>query len=393
MIAAHRRFSGGRPDPTEESRVIEQHLLRHAGRYWESRTGERAAVQLLRVDHRTTGRLLWYRVTLNSGVRNLVVKVMDLSHVSAERLRLAGLADPTDNFLREYNAVKKVHDHFATLADERLGHAPILDRIGENGAIVMEEVAGTQMSRLFLGHNRLRPQQSPDALLSAAHRAGAWLREFHSVPVAPTVIDRSDRNEFVDLVAVYCSYIDMRLKKPAYLSALSSSVRNAAERVLPYDLPVALAHGDFAMRNVIVQRSGRVLVLDTLARRHAPIYEDLATFLIGMRSGRLQLYTFGIAFAPTLLRAVELAVLDGYYGDSVQPTGHRKVYEMLVLLDRWAAALARNPADRLGRSPARYLANRWFERETRRAAALLESLPRTRGGATGTAHSCRATPE
>jgi hypothetical protein len=130
------------------------------------------------------------------------------------------------------------------------------------------------------------------------------------------------------------------------------------------------------MRNVLVHPSGGVTVLDTLARRHAPVYEDVATFAVDMRSSRPQLYSFGLAFATGFLREMEDSIRRGHDPAGDHDATQLKVYEMLVLLDRWAALLDRYPRGRRRLRPIHALANRWYERELRTTSRLLSDLGR-----------------
>jgi aminoglycoside phosphotransferase (APT) family kinase protein len=363
--------------PAGEEEAIHRHLVQHAPLYWPvddrgaGPAEEPRSVLLVRADRRLTGRLYWYRIETGAAARTVIVKITDPSGLPASRLRLAGLADTSAAFVDEYEALRRIEDRFVSLADARIGHSRILDRIHPFGAIVMERVPGEPMIRLFLHSHRLRPAASRERLLVTARRTGLWLRQFHAVGVAPRVIHRQDRAEFMADVERYAQHIAALIPADAdRLHALTAAIREAAAQDLPEQLPMATAHSDFAMRNVIVEPGGRVVVLDTLARRQAPIYEDLATFDVDLRFGSLPPVGAAIAFPSGLTDAVHAAVLEGYFGDDALPVRGLQVYRTLVLLDRWAALLSR-PSRPLWRRPARRLASLAIRREVLRAAAGL----------------------
>ena len=361
---------GDASDREIERASIEARLVAQAATYWGQSSGEPADVELLRVDARSAGRLYWYRVRVGRIDRELVVKVIDPPRDDAPRFRLAGTADPSGGFRREFEALRQIDDHFIALGDERIGNVPILDRVEPSGAIVMERVHGTPMTHILQAHHRLGTRRSPARLLNVARHAGLWLREFHSVSVPPAVVHRARRDEFIDWMERYCAYLGESMGAAARFREIAHAARDAAEAALPSKLPTAVAHSDFAKRNVIVQGQDRVLVLDTIARRHAPIYEDLASFTVGVRFGRLQLQTYGLAFSPALLGAIDDAFLEGYFRPAPVPADAFRVYELLILLDRWAAVLTWGSRGPFGR-PAQLVATRLLEREVRRAVARL----------------------
>lgn len=357
------------PDPTLdrelEAESIRAHLEDRAPAYWPGTGGEAARAVLERADVRSSGRLYWYRIDVGALRRGVVVKIVKPpADPPTARLRLAGKIDPSGGFRREYEGLRLIDDHFATLDDDRVANVPVLDRIEPHGGIVFERVAGTHLTDLLQAHHRLARARSSDRLLAVAEHAGVWLREFHSVRVPPAIVHRARREEVIEWLARYCDHLGRAFRAPDRFRDVAREARRAAETALPEALPVAVAHSDFAKRNVLVQDASRVLVLDTLAWRHAPVYEDLATFTVGNRFGRLQLQTYGLAYRDELLVAMDDALLAGYFGER-QPTEAFRCYELLVLLDRWAAVLnwgTRGPIGRLGLA----VANRLLDREVRR---------------------------
>jgi hypothetical protein len=125
------------------------------------------------------------------------------------------------------------------------------------------------------------------------------------------------------------------------------------------------------MRNLLVGPTGQVAVIDTRARWSVPIEEDLATLLVALRTNRLQSLTRGRAWSPRSLARFETALLDGAgYDHAARPT--LRVFEVLVLWDKWAAQRARAAGRR---SPPLRLLEAATERHFRRTTAeLLRAL-------------------
>jgi hypothetical protein len=105
-------------------------------------------------------------------------------------------------------------------------------------------------------------------------------------------------------------------------------------------MPLGLGHGDFAMRNVLVDH-GRIVVMDTRARWRAPVFEDLAQMIVALRANRPQLLSQGALFDGHGLRRLENALLTGYFGGSTVPRLEINLFIVLVLLDLWSAAVER----------------------------------------------------
>jgi aminoglycoside phosphotransferase (APT) family kinase protein len=115
----------------------------------------------------------------------------------------------------------------------------------------------------------------------------------------------------------------------------------AATRLLPDPLPTVITHGDFAPRNILVDPAGRMAVIDLLARWQAPPFEDLAGFLVALQTSRANAATRGLVFGRTIER-LEPAFLGGYYGSEPVPRDAIRVFELLLLLDKWSARSIRN---------------------------------------------------
>ena len=79
---------------------------------------------------------------------------------------------------------------------------------------------------------------------------------------------------------------------------------------LPDPLPTVITHGDFAPRNILVDGSGRLAVIDLLARWQAPPSRISPGFLVALQTSRANAATRGLLFGRTIDR-LEPAFLSG----------------------------------------------------------------------------------
>ena len=85
------------------------------------------------------------------------------------------------------------------------------------------------------------------------------------------------------------------------LFARVRAASSALETALPTVLPTTTLHGDYAPRNVLVSPSGGVAVIDAMPTWRAPVHEDVARMIAGLRLMRLQLLSGGLGAAAAAL--------------------------------------------------------------------------------------------
>ena len=246
----------------------------------------------------------------------------------------------------EYSALRHLETVFAS-DDPRFGTVPALAHLPEHHAIIMGLVPGVPMRKLVLRWSRLYPGlRGGDLAPEPAFRAvGAWLRKFHdATPTAGHPVRQGTGQDVVVHFEALEEFLERRLG-PRFGRLAGAGSALAADVLPPGDLPLAVGHGDFATRNVLVDGGGRIVVLDPLARWAVPAQEDLCRFLVGVQLNGLQVHTRGAAYARTTLEAWQQAVISGYYGEAV-PHRALRCYQLLVLLDKWSALV--EPAHRGG---------------------------------------------
>jgi hypothetical protein len=351
--------------------AIADRLRERAPIYWPESAAPEVTVIHRRTDVRPHSRLHWYVIRMGGVDRAVVVKVvLPPRFRAADRMTLATASGMSSDFRREYEAMRLIDAHFRALADDRLGNVPILDRIEHNGGFVHEVVVGTPMTDLIRRQHRLR-RGLDQRLRTVSGNTGAWLRQFHSVQAPVIVLDRPERDDYVDALDRYGTLLGRTFHQEARFAEIIRVGREAAERTMPSMLPVAVAHSDFVARNVLVVGEQRVVVLDTLARRHAPVYEDLAMFTAGLRLSRHQLSTLGLAYPATTIDEIERCLLSAYFGGDDAPVAAYRAYELLVLLDRWAGVLHWGRRGIL-RRPAQLVAHRLLNRAVQSTLHRLE---------------------
>lgn len=259
---------------------------------------------------------------------------------SAVRPRLAPPLAAEESYRLEYAALRAVEAHFTSLGDPRFATIRALDLLPEARAIVMLETPGRPLTRLMARVTRPARLVFRSDLRPIFDAAGAWLHEYQRMPYGETVQTRLRRREELPLAAhSFATYLAPRFSSRVLDRAVAAIEAGAA--ALPEELPLGLGHGDFAMRNILVEAGGRIAVLDTRARTRAPAYEDLARMLVALRANRPQALTQGWAFADVELEGLEAALLAGYDRSGEISREAVRLFELLVLLDLWAARAER----------------------------------------------------
>jgi aminoglycoside phosphotransferase (APT) family kinase protein len=357
-------------------------LLRHLGEnarhYFPDLDAQSVRVELVGSRAGAASSLLRFRIRAGARDRLVVVKQPAPAPSPARgrrRARVAPALDPATSFESERAALRAIGEHFTSLGDPRFGSVGLLDFLPETRALVMEERDAPSLRDLLARSHRLRHPRGARALEAALRNTGAWLRAYHALPpLAHTRVRHAERGDFVASVRRLCGFVAERVAGAALLDGIAACVAAAARTALPPRLPLGTAHGDLAPRNVLVDESGRVTVLDTRAAWRAPVYEDLAYFLTALRTSRAQAYSLGLALGPTALARYEEAFLCGYFGAERVPLASIRLFEIEALLDRWAARASEGEVQ-VGAAAAlrRWSLQRLLRREVASAAARVDA--------------------
>ena len=299
-------------------------------------------VAITRVRRRLSSRIL--RLTVGDPPRYRIFVKATPEGGPATRLgnrpRLVPITEPHERANLELRALRGVEERLGAAGTDRFDVLHPLGVVDDGMALAMLTHEGVSLGRTLSRVSRVsrakRSSVPPEILVE---RTGEWLRAFHDAPFDPDLPARQTRA--ADIARALREFGDFLLEERAS-AALSDLVARAIEATsrLPDPLPVRPTHGDFAPRNVIVGPDGRLTVIDLLGRWRAPIYEDLATFLVALHSGRQTALTGGrILRRP--VRLLEEHFLAGYGGGSDVPRSPIATYEFLLVLDKWSSRLTR----------------------------------------------------
>jgi hypothetical protein len=240
----------------------------------------------------------------------------------------------------------------------------------DQAALVMSFVDAPTLRDTVLGLSRLRRSRGRlDDAVTGCMLAGRWLRTFQERS-SPTErpVRQGTRDDVVDRLRAYGAHLDTRAWR-----RVAAAGAGLVTELLPPDLPLAIGHGDFAPRNMLLG-DGLLTVIDPLPRWRVPMYDDLCRFLVGLRLIGEQVHTHGLAFPSTTLDALEEAAVSAY----LQPNADRsalRAYQLLILMDKWTAMID-NPRSgvtgRLARRSAA-LADRRVRTEAERLLDLAEA--------------------
>jgi hypothetical protein len=302
-------------------------------------------------------------------VASLIVKTENPDPVAPilpdERPRLMPVTGAGIRQTLEFEALRLLERRLDEVGDRRLRAIRALAVLEGSGALVMEAFAGRSLPRLLLW-GTLRQRAGTAGPVALADAAGAWLRVLHDTPAGSAPIRQGTTDE---LVACFSNFGEfLATVAPSRNLGRTIEIGRAAAADIK-ELPVAMSHGDFAPRNILVDEQGRIAAMDLLARWQAPRYEDLSAFLLAMRTSRVNATTSGLLFGRAIDR-LEPAFLAGYFGGEPVPLHEIRLYELLLLLDKWSARLARRAKGADDGLQVR-LIDRYFDSRSRHLARLL----------------------
>jgi aminoglycoside phosphotransferase (APT) family kinase protein len=215
----------------------------------------------------------------------------------------------------------------------------VLDYLPDAQALFMICCPDPNLDDLFVRRSRLHLHRRSPSIEGAIRNAGAWLRRYHELPKLPETADRATlRSEFLACIDRFAAYLQEALGERAFFERARDTIHRAAAASLPERLPLATNHGDFVPRNVLVGGGGRVTVFDTRAQWRAPVYEDVARFLVALSSSELQMMGQGWMYGRAELARYESEFLQGYFDRDPVPLPAVRLFECQRLLAIWVAS-------------------------------------------------------
>lgn len=304
----------------------------------------RAEIQLISESPRISATLFRYEIRSQDKLQKVIIKQRHPRPPSKAQRPLRFQIADEEKFALEAQALREIDSYFTKLADPRFGAIRVLDILPEQQALIMVESQDPDLRRSFLKANRF--QGEGKNLLPIFANAGAWLKHFHSfAPREGVQVAYTKASDYLDALQSYCGYLSDMLKQAQHFQAINDQIGEMASKTLPSTMPSARLHNDFTMRNILVSESGAVTVIDTLSKWQSPIYEDLAYFLLRLRTNQIQVFTQGMAYSDSWIDDCATAFLKAYFGEEKIPNDILNMYQALALLDQWTSqveSLSRN---------------------------------------------------
>lgn len=315
-----------------------RYLTECAPRYFPDFAGDAVEVTPMAVVKRPASTLYHFLMHNATAQYPVLVKVRQppAGGKPTHRPKIA-VVDPDQQYWLEYRALAAIQDHFSQVNDPRFGTIRMLDALPDQRAIVMIKSEDPDLRKFFARRNRfLLPLQS-DKLYTVFSNVGAWLRTYHALPVEEHVLPRhTTRADYEHAVENMLQFLVEHLGHKAYFDRVASAITTRAND-MPDDLPLGRGHGDFSLRNILVDANHKVTIIDTLARWQAPIYEDIGYFLVRLYTNQLQVYSQGIAFSARWLARCEREFLTAYFSSTPIPQTTVDLFKVQALLDQWTA--------------------------------------------------------
>ena len=339
-------LAASRLTPPLEQRLAE-HLRESSFQYFGLPHSETVRVSLLNRNLRPISDLYTFQVEAPCLNRQLLVKSYLQPARESHDLAAPQVADRPSLFPRpdiqekarlEHQTLSAVYKRFTRLQDARFTAIRVYGHLPSERAVIMEHLTGaSSLQTLFVKSSGLTGRSARHKLQKAFHHTGAWLRIYHESPALPhTMVRHRQRSDFEQSTSSFVDYLASRLDDRTWLERLFRQLEQAAKSSLPDQLPLGLSHTDFAPRNILVRADGPVAVCDTLGRWLAPIYEDVAHFLIALETSERQMNSQGLLADRGLIARCRNEFLNGYCGTSEWNSTAVRLFEVQLLLCKWA---------------------------------------------------------
>jgi aminoglycoside phosphotransferase (APT) family kinase protein len=243
-------------------------------------------------------------------------------------------ASPAERARLEYDGLRRLR----AAADPLPAVRPIvpLALLHDHAAVVMEYLPRPSL-RVVMARTRYSPRARHAWDGQALRRAGEALRAYHDAAGEASPPSRAPENgqQLGAVLRRLAEYLELRgAGRP--LAARLVRYGDALAAALPGDFATAIGHNDFTPRNVLVGPGGEVSVIDPLPAWQQPVYDDIASFLVGVTLIGPQLSTRGLAFRAAEMEASRSAFLAGYFAGARLPLSELYAFQLVAVLDRWA---------------------------------------------------------
>jgi len=333
-----------RPDSSELAAFLARHLRDRAGAYFAEFAGRSVRVLLRRSRTRSLSWLFDYELTADGLHRGVVAKALaprlaGTSPPPPGRPGLGKPCDPQDRVRFEYDTLVAVQHHFASLEDPRFVTIRMLDLLKDRHTILMERSEGRTLRHVFIDQTTPRSRTPRAGLSRTIRSAGGWLRAYHRLPpVGHALPHRTRQADLLASIRAFAEFLDADRRQGGRFGRLADALEPMVCTTLPEAFPLAMAHGDYALRNVHVDATGRVAGFDSMGRWLVPTYQDVAHFLTALKLIGPQLLTQGLWCDRRLFEPYERLFLEGVFEHDPVPRAEIRLFEIEAVLDKFAAA-------------------------------------------------------
>lgn len=283
-----------------------------------------------RLLHRPWSTLYFISVRFRDATGQLVVKIAHFPDQTepeiswqSEELLLRGR--------REFETLLRVYDHFSDPPEPMLGGLRPRAYLPQINAVVMDFAAGKPLYDGSLVWRRLATSKGQRRAEQLMALSGQWLRRFHKLPLTNPPQERcfAPANIFQDLLKVVDNLQAFGVNPNAW--PLWKHTTAVLEQIT--DAEQVWTHGDFHLRNVLVQPNGGVLGFDTAMERIDSPCFDLGKFIADLKTRRETILRFGLFPTPTTIVRLEDSFIRGYSGGQSLPA--LALYEGFFIFQKW----------------------------------------------------------
>lgn len=328
-------------------------LQRNATRYFpELGQSEGVKVKKKWENKRSNSEVYEFRLSSSGIDKAVIVKVPFSQRVlnasialeqdpESDRPRTAPRSDPLIKGQHEYEALRLIREYFTELDDRRFGSIRPLELLSRPHVLIMEKGPSQDLLGYLRRANRFQRRFIEFDIESAMKRSGEWLRLFHKMRPPDYARERSlCVGDFVNNCDAFWQLL-VDLGEPVRsIESRRDQFTRAVETHLPDRFETCVTHGDFAPRNILVGDDSALTVFDTQAKWIAPIFEDIAHYLVAVKASGAQVSSRGMLFSKETLSQFESCFLSGYFENSI-PLPVIRLFECQRLLEWWSSLIFR----------------------------------------------------
>ncbi|MDI6780498.1 MAG: phosphotransferase [bacterium] len=259
--------------------------------------------EILRFEERPASQLFNIKVLLDSGSKNIFVKISKLrSNISIDDLQ--------KEIAMEYEIGKMVSDHL--YETNKYSAIKMIVCFPEYYALVTEECQGDLLNSIIIKHGKLYPnKQRCNYLKSICYNCGLLLKNIHDTTLQDEIFDLHELIEYID-IRLKKSVVDERIVFDEKMrQGILKYLRKQIPMISKDDLRVVGTHGDFGPNNILIENQ-TVKIMDYADFQYDSMYQDITYFY-----QRLENLMHNPIFRPVTIHALQDAFCQGYSSEII----------------------------------------------------------------------------